>query len=222
MDAFWAGLNLFEKIYYCIALPFSAILVIQLILSIVGLGHHGDVSMGSSHSVDTPHDTASNDGVSHAGPQHHDTQREYAREEHESISTFKMFTLRGFIAFFAIAGWTGVALAKTTLPIWADIALSVAAGWAAMAIVAAIFSAMLRLQSDGTLRMGNTVGQYGTVYIRIPANRQGKGKVQLVVQEQLTELFAATADEAPLSTGEKIKVLSVEGGNTLLVTKANK
>jgi hypothetical protein len=88
-----------------------------------------------------------------------------------------------------------------------------------MWMIAKIFSSMGRLQSDGTVRMVNAVGQEGVVYLNIPVD--GIGKVQITIQGGL-KIFDARAHSSELiKTGDRVKVLEVTPENMVIVGKLN-
>ena len=76
------------------------------------------------------------------------------------------------------------------------------------------------LNSSGNERIGNAVGLQATVYIPIPATRQGAGKVQLSMQNRVVEYQAVTDDAEPLKTGETVHVVGVAGSDTVQVRRA--
>jgi membrane-bound ClpP family serine protease len=76
---------------------------------------------------------------------------------------------------------------------------------------------LLRLQSSGTLSMGQAVGAHGTVYLTIPAD--GAGKARVVVQNRLKIFDATSKYNEEISTGERIRVIEVASGNILVVEK---
>jgi hypothetical protein len=79
----------------------------------------------------------------------------------------------------------------------------------------------MKLESEGNLSYINAVGKNGTVYIRVPAKRQGMGKVTLTFQERFVEVDAMTDDDSDLTTGMSITVISMENETTVIVTKNN-
>jgi hypothetical protein len=107
---------------------------------------------------------------------------------------------------------------KAGLPVFVTVIGGMLAGLATVAVVSAIFSQMKRLQTDGTVNIQNTVGKDGEVYLNIPKN--GSGQVQVIVQGSLKIFDAISSNKAPIATGEKIHVVGVQGGNTLLVEKS--
>ena len=76
---------------------------------------------------------------------------------------------------------------------------------------------MKRLQSDGTIRISNAIGEAGTVYLTIPP--KGSGQVQVVVQGTLKIFDAISSKKTGLATGDKVKIIDVADGNTLIVEK---
>ena len=88
-----------------------------------------------------------------------------------------------------------------------------------MLVMAVIFKLCMRLQSDGTMRLENAIGQSGSVYLTIPPARQGRGKVEVMVQEQMRELEAVTDDKDPLPTGCEVVVTAISGRSTLVVCR---
>lgn len=115
------------------------------------------------------------------------------------------------LAFFGVGGLAGMA---TPLGLLAAIPLALAAGGAAMAAVALLMRAMLRLESDGTLRVEDAVGQTGAVYLAIPAGEPGK--VHLTVRNRLVE-YQAICREGALPTGASVLVVDVAGPDTVVV-----
>jgi len=85
--------------------------------------------------------------------------------------------------------------------------------------MAKVMQWLMRLQSDGTLKIKNALGQTGQVYIRIPAGEQGMGKVNVTVQERLCEFDAVTEESEMIKTGEMVYVTDVRAGNVLVVEK---
>jgi hypothetical protein len=94
------------------------------------------------------------------------------------------------------------------------IPLAVVAGLAAMVGTAAVVRSMLRLEDDGTVSIHGAVGATGHVYLTIPGDRKGAGKVTLTLQNRTVEYQAVTS-AAPLPTGAPIMVVDVVGPDTV-------
>ena len=84
--------------------------------------------------------------------------------------------------------------------------------------VMAIFRFMSTMEQSGTIQMANAVGCKGNVYLKIPAEKRGEGKVQISVQGAIREFDAITLGEE-LETGVPIKVVEVVNDSTLLVER---
>ncbi len=68
------------------------------------------------------------------------------------------------------------------------------------------FLGLLRkLQSDGTVRLSDAAGARGRVYLRVPGNGGGVGKVTLVLQGRSIEMEARTPGPE-LRAGEEVVV----------------
>ena len=81
-----------------------------------------------------------------------------------------------------------------------------------------IYKQMRRLEHDGAFRIDDCVGQVADVYLRIPGQRRGEGKVQYSFGGSVQELAAITEGEA-IASGAKVRILEVVGQHTLLVEK---
>ena len=199
MEEWWIGLNSFERVFVILAFPFSLLTVLQLILELLGLSaHHGDSDM----PVDTAMDSHSADLV------------------HEGLfSSFPVFTIRNLIYFLTMFGWTGLACSKGGLPLALTIILAVIAGILTTMIIAWVFYLLNRLTESGNITINNALGQMGSVYITIPAHKEGTGVIQLVMQGATQELNAMT-EEAAIPANTAIKVVKIINQNTVLVKKS--
>ncbi|MBN2521221.1 MAG: hypothetical protein JXB17_11985, partial [Bacteroidales bacterium] len=188
MSTWWASLPLIAKIYWCIALPASVLFIIQMILTFIG----GDV-----------------DGMDADG--HADVSI-----EHDTGIEFQFITLKNLIAFFTIFGWAGIVCSGSGLGIGKTVVISTISGLIMMLIMASIVYAMGKLTDSGTLSLANAIGKIGTVYLPIPANRNGLGKVQIKVQGFQT-LDAMTDHDEEIKTGTIIEVSDIIDNEILLV-----
>jgi hypothetical protein len=91
------------------------------------------------------------------------------------------------------------------------------AGLVTVAITGLIFSQMKRLQTEGTINIQNTIGKDGSVYLTVPVN--GTGQVQIIVQGSLKIFDAVSSEKIKIATGDKVRVVGVASGNTLVVEK---
>lgn len=128
---------------------------------------------------------------------------------------FKFFSLFSLSAFLFMSGcfglWSYSFFPDSHL---AAVIIALAAGIAGMLCVQGLTRIMLKLQSEGNVRLSNAVGTEGIVYLHIPQN--AKGQVELILQGKKKFMPAITEDGTELATGTAVTVKAVTG-NTLVV-----
>lgn len=147
------------------------------------------------------------DGLDAAGDHHSDGD-----------ASFKLLSMQGLTAFFMMFGLVGLALLKADLFPPLSAAGGMLAGLVSVWLIGLIFSQMKRLQSSGTIDIHSAINTEGTVYLTIPHG--GTGQVQVITQGALKIFDAVSKDKVDIRTGEKIHVVDVKDGNTLIVKKS--
>ncbi len=132
-----------------------------------------------------------------------------------------LFSLRGIMAMAAVGGWSGLVLYENGLSLPLTCILALIFGFLALVAIAWLMKVSMQLQSSGNLDLGYAIGKVGTVYIPIPAQMKGSGKVNITIQERLVELSAVTAAERKLTTGENVRVVATDETGTLVVEPVN-
>lgn len=195
MTDFLNSLSMVQVVFFTCALLGGGIFFLRLILMLVGFGADGDdADLG---------DLGGDGDASH----------------HDSDSSFKLLSLHGLTAFFMMFGLVGLSLSRQSLiPDLLAIVAGIAAGLFTVWLIGKLFSGMKKLQSDGTMRIANAIGQEGKVYLNIPA--EGTGQVQVVVQGQLRIFDAVCSGKEAAKTGERVTVIDITGANTLVVEKS--
>ncbi|MBI9044494.1 MAG: NfeD family protein [Anaerolineaceae bacterium] len=135
----------------------------------------------------------------------------------DSDFSFKLLSMQGLTAFFMMFGLVGLALLKASLAIFITILGGILAGLFAVWIISLIFAQTKHLQSDGTIKIRNAIGQHGTVYLSIPEN--GSGQVQIPIQGSLKIFDAISKKQEKIPTGDKIHVIDVVDNKTIVVEK---
>lgn len=134
----------------------------------------------------------------------------------ETLNLLSARSVAAGLAFFGIAG-----LAILALGVWVWVALPVAigVGISAAAVMALLMRMLGRFESDGTARIETSIGHAATVYLTIPGQKTGAGKVLLSLQNRTVECQAVTSlDELP--TGTSVVVVDVIGPDTVEVAPA--
>ena len=100
--------------------------------------------------------------------------------------------------------------------------IAVVVGILLVAAVMYMFKWLSKMQQSGNIDVyKSAVGCIGKVYLSIPAQRKGAGKVQITINEAVREYDALTDSESELKTGASIKVIEVLDPSTLLVEEMN-
>lgn len=122
-----------------------------------------------------------------------------------------LLSVRALAAATAAFGVGGMIAVRAGFGVVGGVLLGAVLGLGAAYAVAWAMRTMLRLESDGTLRIENAIGSSAQVYLSIPAAKQGAGKVHLTVQGRIVELAAVTSHGEPLPTGASVVVIDVVG-----------
>lgn len=142
-----------------------------------------------------------------------------AADHHSSgDASFKLLSLQGLTAFFMMFGLVGLALLNASMFPLVSAFGGALAGLAAVWVIGLIYSQVKRLQSSGTIDIRKTIGAEGTVYLNIPQG--GTGQVQVIAQGALKIFDAIAKNKEGIRTGEKIHVVDIQDGNTLIVKKS--
>lgn len=133
--------------------------------------------------------------------------------DHEGGSIFSWTTLAGFTLGF---GAVGSMLMSNGMGVPAATIGGAIAGIG----IGGLFLFLMRffhgLKEDNTFRIENCIDKIGTAYVRIPAGGSG-GQIQIVAQSRMVTLHAISEEE--ISSGERVKVLSVIGPDQVKVEK---
>lgn len=162
-------------------------------------------------------------GGDHADAGHHEFGSGHSHDGYTNDSDGNWFlgllTLRAVSAAIAFFGLGGLTAGYYELPRSAQLACAAAAGFSALYLVATLMKLLYRLKADGTVRVQQSLGRTGTVYLRVPAAKSGPGKVTLSLQNRTVELEAFTA-AGELPTGTPVRVIAVLGPSSVEVTHA--
>ena len=210
MLEWWEALGSAGQVFACIAIPATVMLLIQMVLTLIGLGgDEGDADVeAEADGID--------DGI----------EIDDADEAFERGDVFdgglRLFTLRGLIAFFSVMGWVGTICCGSGLHLALSILISVASGFLAMTVLALLMKWLFSLQYDGTENVREALGVSGTVYLRIPPARTGKGKINAIIQGKLCEKYAVTDEETIINVDEEVTVVVISGEEKLIVRRKHR
>ena len=188
MIIWWTSLSTAMQVLWAITLSASLIFVIQTVMTFLGLGDH-----------DADFDLDTSDGSFDADP------------------SMNLLTFRNLVNFCMGFGWTAVLMHEKIQSNALLIIVSVIVGILLVTVVMWIFKWLSGMQQTGNIDVHKSaVGCEGKVYLTIPGERKGEGKVQITINNAVREYDAVTDGET-IPTGKAIKVTEVINDYTLLV-----
>jgi hypothetical protein len=142
-----------------------------------------------------------------------DVDLDHDLEGGEGLNILSVRAMAGFLTFFGLVGWMGVTNQwRTHITIFA----AFGSGISVMLLVAWLMQMFKRLTRGGNIDPTAAVGRTAQVYLRVPANKQGRGKITLSLQGRTVELAAITAG-AELPTGSACRVIAQTTGDVFEV-----
>ncbi len=212
----FANLIWIEIIYWVCVIMGGTLFILRTIMMLISGGvDHGDLDLDLDGTADIPHLDLNMDAGDLAGDQFGDHFGEPAPDHADTDTSFKFLSVQGVTGFFMIFGLVGLAMFHSGLHVLVTIVGALVAGLFTMLVISLVFAQMKKLQSEGTLKLRNAIGQTGTVYLTIPA--ADEGKVQIIIQGGLKFINAVSRQENPIRTGAKVRVIDAIGDHTLVV-----
>ncbi|MBQ5438542.1 MAG: hypothetical protein IIU34_02765, partial [Bacteroidales bacterium] len=186
ITSWWVSLSLAMKILWGITLAASLIFIIQSIMTFIG-ADAGDG--GIDTDFDTGFDSETADATVDGGT--------------------NLYTFRNLVNFCLGFGWSAILLQERIQSVPWLIIVSVLVGVALVALVMYLFKWLSSMQQSGNINLFKAaVGCNGSVYLTIPGQRAGEGKVQLSINNSVRE-YSAVTDGDTLRTGAQIRVVEV-------------
>ena len=127
-----------------------------------------------------------------------------------------LFSIKNFVNFIVGFGWGGVCLSGAIENKWLLTFVALLVGVAFVLMFFFIKKQTKKLEHNGAFNIEDCVGKTVDVYLRIPAQKGGKGKVQVSLNGSVHEFDAMTEGEG-FTSGQKVEVVSVIDGSTVLV-----
>ena len=174
----------------------TVILLIQVILTLAGIG---------AESPEFDADT--------------DTDFDGTDSDFDGTAQFSIFTFKSLISFFSILSWTTLACRQGGINSSVSIIAGLTAGTITMYLVAKIFFELKKLKQDNTMEIKSAMGKTAKVYLTIPAQRSGTGKIHINFDGTLRELDAVSDEE--IKTDSIIEVCDILDNSVLVVKKIN-
>lgn len=180
------GLDTWMQVFWVCAAAGTVIFVVQMVLTLIGM---------DSSDMDVDFDGA-------------DTM--------DLGGGISLFSIKNFVNFLVGFGWAGVCLGGAIENKWLLCFVAVLVGVAFVLMFFFIKKQTKKLEHNGAFRIEDSLGKSVDVYLRIPAGKSGKGKVQVSLNGSVQEISAMTEGES-IASGQKVKVVSVVDRSTVLV-----
>ncbi|MGI9623487.1 MAG: hypothetical protein ACR2PK_11670 [Acidimicrobiales bacterium] len=129
-------------------------------------------------------------------------------------------SVRSLTAFFGGFGWAGLAAQQAGWSNAASILVGLAVGLGFFLVAGFLFLQAKKLTSSGNVDYKSTVGSTGSVYLSIPANRSGPGKIEVTASGRISVVSALTDDGEEIPSKTRIRIMEVVDETTVLVERA--
>lgn len=169
------------QVFWGCAIVGSVIFLVQALLTLIGMDHDLD--------MDVDADLGDGDTMDLGGG-------------------LSLFSIRNLINFLVGFGWGGVCFSSVVTNKLLLCLLAVIVGMAFVWCYFIIRKQTRKLESNGAFNINLCVGKVADVYLRIPGEGAGLGKVQISVNGSIHEVAAMT-DGPELPSGTKVTVLEV-------------
>ncbi|MBR3630455.1 MAG: NfeD family protein [Oscillospiraceae bacterium] len=209
MQEWWENLSDVLRVLYCIAVPSTLILVLQLLLTMIG--GHGDagVEISDTSGIGDADFDADLDG--NGVPDVLETSGVSDGGNPADFGSLRLLTLQTVVTFLAVFGWVSIICISSGMPVPAGGGIGLVCGLAMMFLVAKLVQASRKLAENGILNLRNAIGETATVYLTVPAKNGGSGKVTMRLQGRFGEFDAISDSDKPITNGTQVLVTDVRG-----------
>jgi len=192
LEQFFAQMDPLLRMFWYIAIPVSLVFIIQFIMMTIGFGGDSDLELEDNFDV------GSESGLDNTG------------------IGFDPFTIKNLINFLLGFSWGGISFYSVT---GSDLVAILAAFSCGAVFVLAFFFILKqvhKLSEDNTFKIEKSIEREGDVYMLIPGNMEGIGKVIVNVNGSARELKAKSVF-GQISPGTPIKVIGLDNEDTVIV-----
>lgn len=180
------NLDTLLKTFWLVAIPTSIIFIIQTIMTFIGAD--------------------SSDGI----------EADFDGDLSGADAPFQLFSLRNLINFLLGFSWTGISFYTTISNKSFLIILSLVVGILFVYLFFIIIRQVQKLAEDNSFKIASTLNKTAEVYLTIPENKKGKGKIMISINGAYHELEAMTENDK-IPSGSVVRVVKIENNNILIV-----
>lgn len=181
------NLPLLLKTFWYIAIPTSLIFTIQAVMTFLGVD--------------------SSDGL----------QSDFDSDLNGGDNTFQLFSLRNLINFLLGFSWSGISFFNTINNSIVLITVAAVTGCFFVFLFFIIIKQVQKLEEDNSFKIENTLDKSAEVYLAIPENKSGKGKIMISINGAFHELEAMTEHPEKIASGSTVKVVKIVNKNLIIV-----
>lgn len=172
--------------FWYIAIPVSLLFIVQMVLTFVGISADADVEMDSDVHIGDPE------------------------------GFMEYFTIRNAINFLMGFGWAGVFLHGSIQNKFLLVCAAVAVGLIFVAMYFYLAQQIKKFEEDNTFNPNELMEAQADVYLRIPGQNEGSGKI-MVSHKGTTHVLDAITFSDTIPTGSKVIVEDIQDDNILIV-----
>jgi hypothetical protein len=185
---FLEGLDPMLKTFWFIAIPVSIVFLVQAVMTFVG--------MDSSDGIEADFDADLDHGE----------------------APFQLFSFRNLINFLLGFGWAGISFYHVVESRILLMGLAIAVGSIFVFAFFLMIQQIQRFAEDNTFKIESALNQVCSVYLSIPGNKGGKGKIQVSVKGTVHELDAITESNR-IESGSMVRIIRIENNSLVVVEK---
>jgi membrane-bound ClpP family serine protease len=131
---------------------------------------------------------------------------------------FQLLSFRNLINFLLGFAWGGISFSNIIQSRSTLVFVAFLIGLAFFFMFVLIMQQLLRFQEDNTTKIQDALNQTGSVYLTIPEQKNGFGKIQVSIKGSQKEYQAVTNGER-IPSGHAIRIVEVIDGNVCVVEK---
>lgn len=184
----YSDLDIWMRVYWGCAVVSSMFFVVQTVLTFIGM---------DSSDIDVDFDGT---GTMDLG---------------DGLS---LFSARNLVNFFCGAGWAGICLHSLIPNQYVLMIVSMLIGCCFVYMFFIIKKQTKKLEHNGAFEIADCIGKTTSVYLRIPAQRRGVGKVQVSINGSILEIDAMTNDGNDIASNSNVRITEVLDNHTVLVS----
>ncbi|SHG41244.1 serine protease [Pedobacter caeni] len=185
---YFNALEPFLRTLWFIAIPVSLVFAVQSVMTFMGFDGADGVDTDFDGNIDHPD------------------------------APFQLFSFRNLINFLLGLSWTGISFYRLIENKTLLLTLCVIVGVGFVMLFFVIIKQLQKLGEDNTFKIESTLKKKATVYLRIPAERKGTGKIQISINGSFREIDALTDGEL-IESGSTVIITNIQTQNLVLVAK---